>query len=350
MAGKFARTPGAFHLPRRLSYSSLSDYADCGEQWRLARGLKLGQDFAWWANVGGSAVHEMTELVDRIRIGQLPEDYELPTFEQLMDKCQAEYDDAGLEIRASGYERAELQWTGGPNKKGRDWWLVYGPKMVDAYERWIGESGWEIIAVEHPFEVVIDGEPRIGHIDRVMVTPEGVLYIVDLKTGKEVLGRLQLGTYRAGYREDTGLDADRGAFLSFNVPKGGVPVEKPVLDADGNETYYVRGPRKGQVKTETVKVEGEVYAYLSGDTDFSIYSDEYVQNQYAMMRRGLEAGIFIPNTRNCGTCPVRDYCRAVDGRLSPMVPITSVILPPKEEQPAEELVGVSSSEAPAPVG
>lgn len=335
-----------FHLPRRLSYSSLSDYADCGEQWRLARGLKLANEFAWWANVGGSAVHEMTEIRDRISLGEYLVE---PTFEMLMDKYEKEYVDKGWEIRASGFVRAELQWTGGPNKKDREWWLVYGPRMVDAYERWVSESGWTIIGIEVPFEVMIDGEPRIGHVDRVFVTAEGQLIIVDLKTGKEVLGRLQLGTYRAGYREETGLDADRGAFLQFGVPKNGIPVERPELDENGEPKVYVRGPKKGQVKVEVHREEGPVYAYLSSDTDFSIYSDEYVQNLYGMMRRSLEAGIFIPNTRNCGTCPVFDYCRAVDGRLSTMVPISSIVLPPRPEEP-EDNPGVSDSDAVLPVG
>lgn len=308
-------------LPSHLSYSSLSTYAECGELWRLTRGLKLGDNFAWWANVGGSAVHELTEFHDRRRMG---EPVDIPEFAEVFGRLEQEYRDAGVELRASGSYRVEMQWTGGPNKKDREWWMIYGPLMVDAYLAWLETNDWDLVGIEVPFDVVIDGESRVGHIDRVFVTPDGQVVIIDLKTGKKVASKLQLGTYRAGYLAKTGLEADWGYYLQFNAKK--VKTEAPAVDEDGAPVLYVRGAKKGEPKMVTVETEQEVYAYLAGDTDFETYSARYVERQYQMMRQGLEAGIFIPNTRNCGTCPVQDYCRAVDGRKSKIVPVESVIV------------------------
>lgn len=293
--------------------------------WRLTRGLKLGTKFAWWANVGGSAVHEMTELLDRSQLEQT--EVEFPSFESLMDKYEKEYRDQGMEIKASGYERAEMQWSGGPGKKDRDWWLIYGPKMVEAYERWLAQTGWELLEVEAPFDVEIDGERRVGYIDRVFITPEGMFVICDIKSGKEVVGKLQLGTYKLGYEASTGISVDYGYFIQFGCKSEKVML--PDTDENGVQKVYQRNGKtykKGDPKMVEATVEGEVYAYLAGETDFGTYSDRYVEHQYKMMRRGLEEGIFIPNTRNCGTCPVFEWCRAVDGKQSLLVPIESIVV------------------------
>ena len=332
MSGFQKRHDGVIKLPKRLSYSSLSTYSECGEKWRLTRGLKLGENFTYWATLGGSAVHELINLHCREVLG---EEVEHPTFEELFAKEEAEAHEAGEAIRASGTKLVNRSFKGGPNKKDRDWWLHYGPKMVEAFKTWLEETSWQLIATEHEFEVVIAGEPRIGAIDLVLMSPDEQFAIVDAKCGVEPPGKLQLGTYRAALREDLGIDAGWGYYLTFYVETE--EIEVSVVDDEGVEVRYVRGEKKGQVKTETIKTEGPVKAWLSGEVNFGTYSDRFVESQYETLRRGLEQAVFIPNTRNnCGTqnkpvCPVFDFCRAVDGKSSLMVPIESSVIYVTEE-------------------
>lgn len=51
-------------LPAHVSYSAYSDWLHCGKQYQLKRLTDLPERPAWW-NIGGSAVHEATEMYDR---------------------------------------------------------------------------------------------------------------------------------------------------------------------------------------------------------------------------------------------------------------------------------------------
>lgn len=49
-----------------LSYSSLTNYLKCGKAYQLSKILGLPEQAAWWS-IGGRAVHEATEIIDRNR-------------------------------------------------------------------------------------------------------------------------------------------------------------------------------------------------------------------------------------------------------------------------------------------
>lgn len=52
-----------------MSYSSLTSYLKCGKAYQLNRILGIQEQPAWWS-IGGRAVHEATEELDRIRYKQ----------------------------------------------------------------------------------------------------------------------------------------------------------------------------------------------------------------------------------------------------------------------------------------
>lgn len=326
----------SIQLPSRLSFSSLSTLAECGEKWRLTRGFKL-EEHTYWATIGGSAVHDCAEQLIKLAIG---EDAKLVPFEEAFAKYEAEETARGIEIKASGKMLKELGINGGPNKKDRDWWLHYGPQFVAAFAEWMRAKteleGWTVLAAEHPFEVTLADEKVVGKIDLVMVDDAGMIRIIDLKTGAETPGKVQLATYRNGLYESTGLNAAWGAYLRFDAETG--EAERAVFEEEtGKPALFKSGPRKGQVKVEKVKVEGKVYCYLAGQVDYETYSPEYVEHQFRMARKQLESGIFLPNTRNnCASCGVRDYCRAVGGRKALMIPIEAVLVPPKRHTEESE--------------
>lgn len=51
-------------FPKHLSPSQISSLLTCGEQFRLTR-LLHAPERPMWAGIGGSAVHRMTEDLDR---------------------------------------------------------------------------------------------------------------------------------------------------------------------------------------------------------------------------------------------------------------------------------------------
>lgn len=53
-----------YELPVHISYSQLTTYLDCGWKYYLSRIQKVPESGSWWL-VGGSSVHEATEVFDK---------------------------------------------------------------------------------------------------------------------------------------------------------------------------------------------------------------------------------------------------------------------------------------------
>lgn len=338
--GTFAQfnTDGSMVSPSRLSFSSISTLGECGELWRLTRGFKQGSN-SYWANVGGSTVHEMTEHHD---LGNV----DCGTFEEVFAKHEARYEYDGLELVASGKKGLdEMSFAGGPNGKDRDWWLLYGPQMVWAYKVWRAEQRgeYEILDVEMSFEVVIGDELLVGHIDRLEHhIPSGSVVIRDIKTGVSG-GYVQLSMYREGLRLATGglIVADLGDLIKFETRKEKQLV--PELDDEGNPKFYTRNTKtaaKGDPKYVEKTVELGVVCYSGRPTDFTGHTSEFIETMVRNARKTIEAGAFLPNLRNnCNYCGVRDYCRAYGGSEALMYPVATKITSGKKLLP---VVGVSN--------
>lgn len=294
-------------LPRHLSYSSLSSYAECGQRWLLERGRHLDKR-TWWSTVAGRAIHKATELYD---LGEgTAKDLEalIPEFLELEQRAE---EDAGVEIVASGKRLASHGLTGGPNKKDKVWWLQEGPRMFRDYVAWRRLARWELPllpdgrpAVEVPIDVEMGGRPQVGYIDRVFIRPDGEVVILDLKFGNEPAGRLQLGVYRVGLLRKHGIEANVGVL--FMGPKG----------------------------------------ELTQPTDLTHYDEAWMDAQFAQAWRGIQAGVFLPNvTSLCRGCAVRDWCRAVGGRNAVDLPVDVDLVEqegPDEAPRAEAVTDVTS--------
>ena len=50
--------------PDYVSYSSFTGWLKCGKQWQLKRLFRVAE-IPGWSNVGGSALHEATAVLDR---------------------------------------------------------------------------------------------------------------------------------------------------------------------------------------------------------------------------------------------------------------------------------------------
>lgn len=265
-----------------MSHSSLNTYAECGEKWRLERIYGVPSE-SWYATVAGTAVHEITEHYDRLKLGLVTED--APSFQQVFDREIAESEEKGVGLRVSGKKRVKASLDGGPNKKDYDWWLEFGPVMIDMWAEWRDESDWEIATmpdgspgIEVDLSVDVAGRPFKGFIDRVFLTPNGQVVIVDLKTGALPPGQSQLTTYGVGLWRQHGLRAEWGAYWSGT---------------------------SGQ---------------LSRMKDLTVLPDGFIDHQYEMAWRGIEAGVYLPNvTSMCVTCGVRRACRAFSGAMADRV-------------------------------
>lgn len=179
------------------------------------------------------------------------------------------------EWRRSG--RASKAW---PEKETEEWWAENGPLMVQRWIDWRTSSGWTLWetpdgrpAVELALNVQMGGVPVKMFIDRVFVTPEGQLVVVDLKTGsREPKDPIQLGMYACGMELTFGERPQYGAYWMGRTGGTGVPHDLEHL---------------------TVDLMGGWLA----DWD-----------------RARRANLFIPHvTDMCGYCSVRDYCVAVNG-------------------------------------
>jgi hypothetical protein len=259
-----------------LSHSSLTTFLDCGEKYRLTKIMKAPQDQAWWF-IGGSAFHSSTEMFD---LG------DTRSIREVWDEAWAQ--------QMENFDPNKRTFAGGkatkanPNKEDAAWWGLQGPVMVENYLRWRQSSGYQILdidgkpAVEIEFNLILpnpdtseDASPNLvvnGFIDRVMVSPNGEVVVVDLKTGSyDPASPAQLGIYAAGLRQ-MGYEAHVGAY------------------------YLARRATLGQARS------------------LSLFTDEYVAYLMGTFEQSVRNQTFIPQvTSRCSTCMVASSCYAVGG-------------------------------------
>lgn len=263
--------------PEYVSYSQITTYADCGLKYKLTRLDGFHDGDAWWL-WGGSAVHRASEWYDEPAPGVLEFDAAV-AFNAALDE----------QLKGSGLTPGNVPVEGvrASRDQREEWWRANGPDMVQKYVDWREATGWRVwedgagqLGVEYKIDVeLIPGREDtriVAFIDRVFVTPAGELVIVDLKTGSRKPGsNLQLGFYRAALMVQEGVTADLGG-------------------------YFMN--RKG-----TVDIVG-----------LEKYDPEHVAGFATTLRRGVEAGVFLPNVNSfCSTCGVAQHCWAQNPELKP---------------------------------
>lgn len=162
-----------------------------------------------------------------------------------------------------------------PDKENDAWWLVNGQKMFDSWVKWrTGGNGWQIWepvdgvpAIELSVNPVWNDVQVQMHIDRVMVTPDGELVVLDIKTGARTpTTDLQLAFYAAGIEELYNVRPSYGAYW---------------MAREGTTSELV---------------------------DLSIYSKDKIISIVKMFDDSRRVGAFIPNLSHCKMCNVIDSC------------------------------------------
>lgn len=177
-----------------VSYSSLTSWLGCGEKFRLTKIAGAQEIPAWWS-IGGSAVHEATEAIDRAEDPTAldPEVEFHAAFDRILDRT----------IRyAPAPEGGEPYPIRASRGQDESWWRTEGPIMVRRWQDWRATSGWEVLdlngipAVEASLVAEIGGVEVKAFVDRFMVTPAGEVVVLDLKTGaRKPDNPMQLGVY-----------------------------------------------------------------------------------------------------------------------------------------------------------
>lgn len=154
------------------------------------------------------------------------------------------------------------------------WWDTHGPAMVSDWIRFRELSGWSILtmpdgnpAIEIAMDIAVGDTSIKMVLDRVMVSPEGELVLVDLKTGRRVpSSSLQLGFYRYGLKKQFNIQVNKGMY------------------------WMARS------------------AAFASPTDLSEWTDEKIEYLVTAFDRARKAHSFIPNTSSCGMCGYTQHC------------------------------------------
>jgi hypothetical protein len=264
-----------------VSHSAMTTWLNCGWNFYLSRVQGVKENPSYWL-VGGKALHVGTEVYD------LASPKEQANFDSTLvfnTEWKKEFDlalESGKEFRAGG--RATKAY---PNKEDARWWLDNGPKMLDFWVQFRQDSGFQLYllpdgkpAVETELLQTVNGVNMRGFLDRLMVTPDGELAVVDIKTSaKEPASHTQLGTYATLVEKTFGIRPSKGAYWMART--------------------------------------GE----LSDLFDLSHYTEQRLGVQVAGFKVAVENNIFIPNPGfMCGTCSVNAACYAVNGKDSHKYP------------------------------
>lgn len=194
----------------RRSVSQLQSYAKCGWAYYLERIAKAPQRQASWF-VQGRAVHAAVEAYERSNREMSTEDA-LAVFE------------AAWEVEMSEAEALqpdpEMWMVGGKKRRDTDAtqrWELGHDQVADYIDRHPQEGAeWvtlELIpgmpAVEVSFEVMFGNVLVVGEIDSIMVNPDGLVAVCDVKTGnKKPVDPYQMVTYKFAVQEVFGIHVD----------------------------------------------------------------------------------------------------------------------------------------------
>jgi superfamily I DNA/RNA helicase/RecB family exonuclease len=235
----------------RVSPSNLQSFSECGFKWFIER--SGGRDGDSTAQLLGTAIHAMAEKL-----------FNDPNFSK-----------ADMEIYL------KENWKLIDQSKG---WIKeheYRDALEKIDKLWVWHNGnkRKLIAVEADFETKIGRALFIGSVDRVEKDEAGKIYIVDLKSGKEISAKdaaenKQLAGYQLAVLEE--------AFKDESI-RG---------DVSGSSLVYLGTDNKGAAVRD------------QGPIDHKVVRQEVAQAAEAM---GAKEFIATVNDR-CRKCPVKKVC------------------------------------------
>jgi putative RecB family exonuclease len=243
------------HPIEHLSFSQHGSYWRCPHAYELERIQRVPSIPAWWF-LGGAAVHEATEALDRLLLvgPNVTFDPEIETRNILDQKVKDEVKYKNL----NGFDGwfAAGRW---PTKNGYTWWWDNAPLMVQRYWDWRERTKWEVAyfnetpGIECELIVTFDFGKFRGAPDRVFRLPSGQLVVADVKSGSTLpKDALQLGTY-ANALEMLGFERPAwGTYVMVKSdPKDGEELHTPLVPLDKYRTPYLEatyGPTKAAIE------------------------------------------------------------------------------------------------------
>jgi hypothetical protein len=168
-----------------------------------------------------------------------------------------------------------------PNKEDESWWLPNGAEMLKRWAAFREKSGWQlwvtpegIPAIELGINISLSDVPIKMALDRVMVTPEGELCVLDLKTGSRTPSSdFQLGMYAVGMEVTFGIRPSVGVYW---------------MARDGVTSAMV---------------------------DLSKWTVERITEIVKQFDTARKKGIFIPNFDHCKMCNITEHCKYQNGEI-----------------------------------
>jgi RecB family exonuclease len=169
-----------------------------------------------------------------------------------------------------------------PDGENAEWWFENGKKFLNSWIQWRANCGWEIWetpqgvpAIELMLEIETGGVNIKGAIDRVFVTPQNEIIIVDLKTGMRTpQSDLQLQVYACMLERATGVRPHYGAY--WMARQGGTSVP----------------------------------------TELNKFTLQKLDEMISLFQIARENNLYLPNFESCKMCSVMEYCYWVDGEKS----------------------------------
>jgi RecB family exonuclease len=184
-------------LPRPLSHSSISLYGECPLKYKLKYVDKIPEKPKHFFSFGQS-VHMALEFFYGVKA--LP----APSLEELLQSLKDNWVSTGYR---DGAQEAEYFL------QGKDILTRYYKKNV---------KGFSLpLHVEYDFQLVVDGVPVTGKVDRIDRLPDGKLSIVDYKTGKALaVDRIETDAQLTMYQLacESGLGAEVGQLTFYHLP------------------------------------------------------------------------------------------------------------------------------------
>lgn len=248
------------------SYSQLTTYLECGEQFRLKYIERLPETPAVWS-LGGTAFHTCAEwmLLNKLD-GTDPR--------AVVEAWADAWDDAHRQTLLKlppGMDPDPATWRAA-NRGTEDvtWWTWHGPRMVGDFASWWNRSGLFVMTmrnddtgedeplVEHEFLVQVGGVDVRAIPDAIVVDEHGQLDVLDYKSGNPAKLKdkdpYQLGVYAAATEVGLGMRPTWGLFYGTRLAEAyphdlnRVPLSKVADDFarfDANEIAGIYKPNPG---------------------------------------------------------------------------------------------------------
>lgn len=252
------------------SLSGLKLYSTCSLSWKFQKfdGIK-NQPAAWLPQ--GTAFGGVAEVWEK-SFRYMTEVEQKEFYYNLFDSEILKYKEVQPDLtKWLTMGRTRIQ-TDIDNRRERGWdqWLVYRDRAMREAGTW---KVWELPdgtpAVEVSFNVDLGDDLIVrGYVDIVKEwIGSGELTVNDLKTGNREKSSRQLGVYRLALNEVFGAGITSGSF------------------------YYA--------KDDT----------YSRSFDLSVWTEDYLREQFTAMQKGIENRVFIANVGDfCGLCPAKAQC------------------------------------------